>query len=544
MTTPKNELIFLALGGSDEIGMNVNLYGCQGKWLMVDCGLTFANPAEYPGCELVLPDLKFIEDRADDLLGIVLTHGHEDHIGALPYLAQDLGVPLYANAFTATLIRGKFDREGVDDVEIHVIPEGGTIDLAPFKCTMVRLAHSIPDMDAVLIDTPHGRVFHTGDWKLDADPVLGEPANAAALTAMGDEGILALVCDSTNAFNDRESGTEGSVRDGLMEAVAAAKGRVVVTSFASNLARMRTLGQVAKANNRKLCIAGRSLDRMLTAAQQNGYLKDLPPLVDFETAAKMPPRDILVIATGGQGEPRAALGRIAFGDHPIKVDSGDTVIFSSKQIPGNETAIGRVQNALARTGVTMVTEKQAHVHVSGHPGRPELAAMYRWLRPEILVPVHGERRHMAEQARFGLAEGIPQAIVQSNGDVVRLAPNGPKIVGNEGTGRLILDGDVILPADGATINERRRIAAFGQISVAIALQGKRLIGDPVIKTQGVPVEEDREAFLEEAADDATKAVRDAKSLDKLPEAVRLAVRRCAVRWTGKKPVVDVLVIEA
>jgi ribonuclease J len=258
----------------------------------------------------------------------------------------------------------------------------------------------------------------------------------------------------------------------------------------------------------------------------------------------MPPRDILVIATGGQGEARAALGRIAFGDHPIKIDSGDTVIFSSKQIPGNETAIGRVQNALARSGVTMVTEKQAHVHVSGHPGRPELAAMYRWLRPEILVPVHGERRHMAEQARFGLREGIGKAIVQSNGDVVRLAPNGPKIVGREGTGRLILDGDVILPADGQTINERRRIAAFGQISVAIALQGKRLRGEPVIKPQGVPVEEDRDAFLEEAAADAAKAVRDARSLDKLPEAVRLAVRRCAVRWTGKKPVVDVLVIEA
>ena len=545
MTTPKNELLFLALGGSDEIGMNVNLYGCQGKWLMVDCGLTFANPAEYPGCELVLPDLKFIEDRAEDLLGIVLTHGHEDHIGALPYLAQDLGVPLYANAFTATLIRGKMEREGLaGEVEINVIPEGGRIELAPFKCTMVRLAHSIPDMDAVLIETPYGKVFHTGDWKLDADPVLGEPASAAALTEIGDAGVLALVCDSTNAFNDGVSGTEGSVRDGLMAAVATAKGRIVVTSFASNLARMKTLGQVAKANNRKLCIAGRSLDRMLQAARENGYLGDLPPLVDFDTAMKLPPNDLLVIATGGQGEARAALGRIAFDDHQIKLDSGDTVIFSSKQIPGNETAIGRVQNALARKGVTMVTEKQAHVHVSGHPGRPELAAMYRWLRPEILVPVHGERRHMAEQARFGLDEGIEKVIVQSNGDVVRLAPNGPRKVGNENTGRLILDGDVILPADGQTINERRRIASFGQISVAVALDGKRLLGRPVIKTQGVPVEEDRDAFFAEASDDAAKAVRDAKSLDKLPEAVRLAVRRCAVRWTGKKPVVDVLVVNA
>ncbi|MBA3898198.1 MAG: ribonuclease J [Sphingomonadaceae bacterium] len=524
--------------------MNVNLYGCKGKWLMVDCGLTFANAAEYPGVDLILPDLKFIEERRADLIGIVLTHGHEDHIGALPYLVTDLDVPLYANRFTATLIRRKLEEEGIaGDVKLHVVDEGDEIDLAPFKVKLVRLAHSIPDMDAAIVNTPYGRVFHTGDWKLDDDPVMGSPSTAAALTAIGDTGVLALVCDSTNAFNAEASGTEGSVRDGLMKAVAAAKGRVVVTSFASNAARLATLGQVAKANKRRLCVAGRSLDRIITAAKTNGYLGDFPETIDFDTAMALPPGQAMIIATGGQGEARAALARIAFDQHQIKVGEGDTVIFSSKQIPGNEVAIGRIQNALARKNVIMITEKQAHVHVSGHPGRPELAAMYKWIRPEMLIPVHGERRHMAEQARFGLSEGIPKALVQSNGDVVRIAPNGPAIVGREGTGRLVLDGDVILPADGATINERRRIAQNGAITVALAFDGDHLFGEPVVSMQGVPVEDERDAFVAELRADAAEAAEKERDPDRMREAVRLAVRSCATRWTGKKPVIDVLVIE-
>ncbi len=543
MTTPGKELLFLALGGSNEIGMNVNLYGCDGKWLMVDLGLTFAG-ADYPGVELVLPDLEFIEARKSDLVGIVLTHGHEDHIGAIPYLAADLGVPLYANPFTATLIRGKLEEEGIaKQVKLNVMKPGQKVDLGPFGFQLVRLAHSIPDMDAVLIDTPYGRVFHTGDWKIDDDPVMGVNATAAEMTAIGDNGILALVCDSTNAFNPEASGTEGSVRDGLMASVAAARGRVVVTSFASNAARLATLGHVAKANNRVLTVAGRSLDRIITAARANGYLKDFPDTVDFDTAMSLPPHKSLIIATGGQGETRAALARIAFDQHQIKMGADDTVIFSSKQIPGNEVAIGRIQNELARRNVIMITEKQAHVHVSGHPGRPELAEMYKWIRPEMLIPVHGERRHMAEQARFGISEGLPLALVQSNGDVVRLAPNGPAIVGHERTGRLVLDGDVILPADGATIAERRRISTNGVISVAIAVdRAGQVFGQPEIRIQGVPVEDDRDAFIA----DAREAAADAAVLEKNPErrreAVRLAVRRCATEWTGKKPVIDVLVV--
>jgi len=388
-------------------------------------------------------------------------------------------------------------------------------------------------------------VFHTGDWKLDDDPVMGLPATGEQLKAIGDKGILALVCDSTNVFNNEASGTEGSVRDGLMKAVAAAKGRVIVTSFASNAARLATLGQVAKANGRTLTVAGRSLDRIIGAARQNGYLKDFPETVGFETAMALPGHKSLVIATGGQGEDRAALARIAFDQHQIKVGEGDTIIFSSKQIPGNEVAIGRIQNALARKNVIMVTEKQAHVHVSGHPGRPELAAMYEWIRPEMLIPVHGERRHMAEQARFGLGKGVARALVQSNGDVVRLAPNGPSIIGRERTGRLVLDGDVILAADGSTIGERRKLGQFGVISVAVAVDRSwQLVGSPEVRIQGVPVEEDRNEFLAEARDQAASAVGKERDENKLREKIRLAVRRVATDWTGKKPVVEVMVLKA
>ncbi|WP_375398280.1 ribonuclease J [uncultured Sphingomonas sp.] len=542
---PGNELLFLALGGSGEIGMNVNLYGCQGKWLMVDMGVTFADPA-YPGIDLILPDLQFIEERRDDLVGIVLTHGHEDHIGALPYLADELGVPLYATRFTAGLIRGKLDEEGIADrVKLKVIAPGEHVALKPFGLTFVPLAHSIPEANALLIDTPHGKVFHTGDWKLDADPVLGKPSTPEQLAVIGDDGVLALVCDSTNVFNANASGSEASVLAGLTDVIAAAKGRVAVTTFASNAARLQTLGEVAKATGRRVCVAGRSLDRILGVARATGYLRDFPDPVAPDAAMAMAGRDVLVIATGGQGETRAALGRMAEGTHPIKLVDGDTVIFSSKQIPGNELAIGRIQNQLAAKGVKMVTESQAHVHVSGHPGRPELKSMYGWIRPDMLIPVHGEMRHMMEQARLGLAEGIPAALVQTDGDIVRLAPNGPVKIGNAPVGRLMLDGDVILPADGATMNERRRLAAHGLVAVAIALgRDGRLIGRPVIRLEGVPIEQDRQPFLDEAGAAAVDAVKSGRhDIERLREDVRLAVRRVATRWTGKKPVVDVLLIE-
>jgi len=544
VTTPGKELLFLALGGSGEIGMNVNLYGCDGKWVMVDLGLTFADPG-YPGIDLILPDLEFIEQRRDDLIGIVLTHGHEDHIGAIPYLAADLGVPLYATPFTAGLIRGKLEEEGItEQVELNIIERDSSFALGPFGFTYVPLAHSIPEGNALLIETPYGNVFHTGDWKLDEEPLLGTPSTAAELTEIGDKGVLALVCDSTNVFNDSASGSEAAVREGLDGVIKSLTGRVVVTTFASNAARLQTLGEVARDCGRQLCVAGRSLDRIIRVAKSVGYLQGFPPLIDVDEAMRLPPSEVMILATGGQGESRAALSRIAFDSHPIKLSEGDTVVFSSKQIPGNEMAIGRIQNMLATKGVAMVTERQAHVHVSGHPGRPELELMYKWIRPEIILPVHGEMRHMAEQERFALSRGVPKGIVQQNGDLIRLAPNGPKKIGDERAGRLILDGDVILPADGSTMNERRKIALHGLIAVTVALDDKgRLRGEPAIALQGVPVEEDKDEFVEEACLAAAEAVASGKKDEAaLREAIRLGVRRAATSWTGKKPVVEVSLI--
>lgn len=542
--TPGDELLFLALGGSAEIGMNLNLYGCRGKWLMVDLGMSFSEPA-YPGVELVLPDPEFIERERDNLLGIVLTHGHEDHIGAIPYLAPDLQVPLFATPFTAGLIRHKLAEADLGDrIELNVV-EDESIELGPFTVRYMPLAHSIAEGNALVIDTPHGRIFHTGDWKLDDEPIIGEPSTPEQLSAIGNEGVLALVCDSTNVFNESESGSEAMVRDSLLDEIGQLDGRVLVTTFASNAARLDTLGKVAKACDRQLCVAGRSLDRMLDIGKATGYFRNFPDTVDFKTAMQLPRDEVMIIATGGQGEPRAALSRIAAGNHQISLEDGDTVLFSSKVIPGNEIAIGRIQNQLADMGVAMITDRQADIHVSGHPGRPELAAMYGWIRPEILVPVHGEMRHMAEQARFALECGVPKTIVQRNGDLIRLAPDGPKLVSRETAGRLIVDGDVVLPADSSTMNERRKISNNGQISVAIALdENESMVGDPAIRMQGVPVEEDRDEFVGEIIESIENAFDKWRGdIDQLREALRLAARRTATRWTGKKPVVDILIVE-
>ena len=540
---PGEELLFCALGGSGEIGMNVNLYGCRGQWIMVDLGLTFADPS-YPGIELILPDLEFIEHQQERLAGIVLTHGHEDHIGALPYLAEELKAPLFATPFTAGLIAGKLEEEGLTgQVKLNVVERGGSIELGPFRVSFVALSHSIPEGNGLLIETPFGNIFHTGDWKIDETPVIGEGADTDVLTQIGDRGVRALVCDSTNVFQDKPSGSEESVHEGLLAQVRQAKGRVLVTTFASNAARLQTIGRVATEANRKVCIAGRSLDRILRVAQATGYLKDFPLPISFDEAMRLPRSEVLIIATGGQGEPRAALGRIASGNHDLKLGEGDTVIFSSRIIPGNEVAIGRIMNQLSDLGVKIVTERQAHVHVSGHPGRPELVQMYKWVRPDIVVPVHGEARHLAEHARLALSHGVRHAVVQKNGDVIRLAPGDPKKIDEVRVGQLVLDGDVILPADGATVTERRRMGYGGLITVAVPV-GERgeLAGTPLIRPFGVPVEEDRDDFIADATDAATRAYSPGNE-EKVREAVRLAVRRCATLWTGKKPLVEVMLLQ-
>ncbi|MFN5084634.1 MAG: ribonuclease J [Novosphingobium sp.] len=541
---PGKELLFCALGGSGEIGMNVNLYGADGKWLMVDLGMTFgAN--EYPGTELVFADLEFIEERKKDLVGVVLTHAHEDHIGAVPYFAQELGVPLYATPFTARLVADKLQEAGLlKEVQLKVIDHLEPFQLGPFSMRYLPLAHSIAEGNALVIETPYGRVFHTGDWKLDDDPLVGVPATAAELTAIGDQGVLALVCDSTNVFNPNSSGSEGAVRAALLEEVGRHHGkRVLVTTFASNVARLQTLGEVAVATKRRLCVAGRSLDRIIRTAQASGYLKNLPDLVDFDTAMNLPRGEVLILATGGQGEPRAALSRIAEDTHQIALEAGDVVLFSSRQIPGNEIAIGRIQNRLAGRDITMVTDRQAEIHVSGHPGRPELEAMYDWLRPEILVPVHGELRHMREQARVGRTKGIPKAVVQQNGDLIRLAPGKPGKISEVRAGRLVLDGDILTPADGEAIVMRRRLAANGL--VIVVLDGK---GRVHVEGIGLPLDEDYDDFTAEAREDVAVALTKLKGgarhdREAVSEAARLAARRAAQRWSGKKPQVRVILPE-
>ncbi|MEC7817908.1 MAG: ribonuclease J [Pseudomonadota bacterium] len=539
---PEDELLFLSLGGSGEIGMNVNLYGCQGRWIMVDLGMTFSGD-QYPGIDLVFADLEFIEDRLDSLEALVITHGHEDHIGAIPYFAADLGVPIYATPFTAELVRRKLQEAGIaDQIELHVIDDDhGEFSIGPFDLTYLPLAHSIAEGNALLIETPHGRVFHTGDWKLDEDPIIGEPTTEEELRAIGDEGVLALVCDSTNVFNPNPSGSEGAVHRGLMEEVKRHEGkRVLVTTFASNVARLHTLGEVARESGRQICVAGRSLDRIIAVAQDNGYLLDFPEPVDFDTAMGLPRGEVLIVATGGQGEPRAALSRISEENHPLELTRGDVVLFSSRQIPGNEIAIGAVQNRLAERGIVMITDRQSEIHVSGHPGRPELEALYSWLRPEILVPVHGEMRHLLEQGRLGEEGGIPHSVIQKSGEIVRLAPGAPGKIADVHAGRLVLDGDIISPANGEAVVMRRRLSRDGVMFVVLDDELRARI-----ETLGLPLDEDQDEFLAEACADIDQAIGRLKGKDRgdpgaIHEAARLAARRAAQRWSGKRPQVRIM----
>ncbi len=545
--TPGEELLFLPLGGSGEIGMNANLYGCRGQWIMLDLGMTFAEP-DLPGIDLVFPDLGFIEERRRDLLAIVLTHGHEDHIGAVPYLAAELGAPLYATPFTAGLVRRKLEDEGLDrQVDLRVVPLGGTVEIGPFRCRYISLAHSIPEGNAVVIETPFGRVFHTGDWKLDDRPLLGDPVNEAELKLIGDSGVRALVGDSTNVFNPQASGSESDVRAVLLDAVGRRRhGRVVVTTFASNATRLQTLGDVACATGRRLVLAGRSLERILAVAREAGYLRDLPAPMSLEAAATARPETLLIAATGTQGEPQSALARMAEGTHPfIRLEPGDLVIYSSRQIPGNELAIGRVQNALAARGVEILSSAEAQVHVSGHPGRPELEVMYAWIRPEVAIPVHGERRHMEEHARLARACGVAEAVVPVNGSIIRLSPGPAAVVGHAPAGRLVLDGEVILPADSQTLNARRKLAWGGLLLVTLVYDRRdRLLGPPAVLARGVPVEAEETAFLADCAEAAAAAAERVPLGDRrrLEDEVKVAVRRVARRWTGKKPMTDVQIL--
>ncbi|HLF58508.1 MAG TPA: ribonuclease J [Alphaproteobacteria bacterium] len=543
---PGDELLFVALGGAGEIGMNLNLYGTRGRWLMVDLGITFGDD-ETPGVDVVVPDPAFIAAHRDRLDGLVLTHAHEDHIGAVPYLWQQLRCPLYATPFTAEILRAKLTEAGLAaQAPITVIPLSGAFEVGPFKIELVTLTHSIPEPNAVVIRTPFGAVLHTGDWKFDPDPVVGDKADMAGLARLGQEGVLAMICDSTNVFQPGASGSEASLRDHLIEIVGRFETRVAFTSFASNIARIETMAAAAKANNRRAVLVGRALTRMVEAARRTGYLSPDLELLDESEARNLPRREALLICTGSQGEPRGALARIAAQNHPnVKLVAGDAVIFSSRIIPGNERAIHRVVNRLVKHGVEVVSERTDFVHVSGHPARDELIQMYQLVRPRIAVPVHGEARHLAEQAKLAKECQVPEAPVIENGQVLRLAPGRAVIAGRVSSGRLAVDGGRLVPAEGEMLRERRRMMFNGGAVATLVIDpAHNLAAEPRVSLLGLVEQPQDTGLLAKVAAEVRAAFErlsdEHKGDDgKVREAARLVVRRTINAALGRKPVTEI-----
>jgi ribonuclease J len=540
-------LYFLPLGGAGEIGMNLNLYGYRGQWLIVDCGVTFGDDAQ-PGVDVVFADPAFIVERRDQLLGIVATHAHEDHIGAIPYIWPQLRCPVWATPFTASVLRAKLvEARLADQVTINTVPLSGRFTIGPFELELITLTHSIPEPNAVAIRTSAGTVLHTGDWKLDPDPLIGAATDEARLRAIGDEGVLAIVCDSTNALKPGHSGSEGDLRRSLTELIGGYDGRVAVACFASNVARLSTIAHAARAHDRDVALVGRSLWRMDKAARENGYLADVPRFLTEDEAGYIPREKILLICTGSQGEPRAALARIAREDHPnITLDEGDVVIFSSRIIPGNEKPIARLHNELVRLGIDIVTEADHFVHVSGHPAQDELVHMYQMIRPRIAIPVHGEARHMAAHADLALRCQVEEALVIENGDLVRLDRGGAAIVAEVPAGRIVSDGKSLLPLRGAVLQQRRRAGSDGSVVATIVVDRRGwLAAPPQISLVGLA-----EANAEPAA-----ALRDAlaDALEGLPvplrhddnqlrETARRVLRRGINERFGKRPLIDVQLV--
>ncbi len=542
-----DRLLFLPLGGSGEIGMNLNMYGTKGKWIMVDLGMTFGDD-RYPGADLVFPDVGFMEEEADDLLAIVLTHGHEDHIGAVPYLWERFKVPLYATAFTAELVRGKLAEAGLlDIVPLTIVKPHQVIDLGPFKVTYIPLAHSIAEGHGLEIETKAGRIFHTGDWKLDDGPLIGPDCPSTHLKALGDKGVLAMVGDSTNVFNAEASGSETTVRDTMLGIVKKLKQRVVITTFASNVARLETVGHIANECGRHVVLLGRSMHRVVEAARATGYLKNFPSIVSEKDADSLPKDKVIYLCTGCQGEPRAALSRIAKGDHKsLYLSKGDTVIFSSKMIPGNEVSLGYLMNDLALADINIITEKDAVIHVSGHPGRADLARMYDWVRPKVAIPVHGEARHLRRHKEFALEMGVKHALAPKNGDIIAISSDGAEVIDQAPSGRLIKDGSQIVPSNGISIVERRRLRDNGHVSVALVLGKKgRLAAEPAVMVRGLPRADNEtiEDMFIDAVERFFDHVSTSRKMDDghVEEAARIAVRRCSRNELGFNPVVDVLI---
>ncbi|MBT5076762.1 MAG: ribonuclease J, partial [Rhodospirillales bacterium] len=539
-----------------EIGMNFYLYGCQGKWIAVECGITFGNETT-PGIDVMMADPAFLETVKDDLLGIVLTHAHEDHQGATAHLWPRLECPVYATAFTCGLVRTKIAEAGLESqVPLKEMALKSSIELGPFKISLITVTHSILEPNALSIETPFGTLIHTGDWKLDPDPLIGDVADETTFRKLGDKGVLAMVCDSTNVFVEGDSGSEGQVREALVDVIGQYKdkGRVAVACFASNMARVESISHAARANGRDVALVGRSLWKYTEIARDCGYIADVPPFLTEHDAGFLPPSKVLLICTGSQGERGSALARISEGDHPVVLEPGDTVLFSSRNIPGNERGIYAMQNRLARMGAEIVTSRNAPIHVSGHPARDELAKLYEWVRPEISVPMHGESRHLMEHAGLARELGVKQSFVVSNGNALKLAPGNAEIVGQVPTGRLGIDGNRLVVVDEDVFRERRRMTFGGMAFVTVALDHKdRLVSAPSITLRGLGTQKEESNTADDMAFEIEQALEKLgkkpgkKSSrkrvdhrdDAIAEQVRRAARRAIKRNLGKKPGIEV-----
>jgi len=551
----QNELVFAALGGIGEIGMNLSIYGFgderRRQWIIVDCGVSFASEEHLPGVDLILPDVRYLLEERSNILALVLTHGHEDHMGALIDLWPRLKVPLYATPFTAALFEARRASEpGAPEIPIQIVPLGGHLQIGPFALDFINVAHSIPESNALAIRSPAGTVLHTGDWKIDPTPLIGGPTDVAKLMALGDEGVLALVGDSTNAVRDGRSPSEADVAKTLGELIRNAPRRVAVTTFASHVGRLRAVADAARAAEREVVVVGRAMERVVQVARETGYLDGVQEFRGIESYSYLPPEKVVALCTGSQGEPRAALARIAEEEHPdVALSRGDRVIFSTRPIPGNEKAIARVINGLVEQGIEVITDRTHLVHVSGHPRRDELRDMIGWVRPKILIPAHGEALHLAEHAALARRAGVPQVLLCRNGDLVRLAPGNAEIIDQFPSGRLYKDGSLVIEAEARTIAARRRLSFSGIVSVAIAMTEKgALAGYPEVELIGLP---DTDAGGTALADVARRAVEEGfealpkprrRDPDEVAESLRRAVRAViAERW-GKKPICHVHVI--
>ncbi|HET6605481.1 MAG TPA: ribonuclease J [Rhodopila sp.] len=550
MDAENGELAFLPLGGTGEIGMNLNLYrwreGGREKYLAVDCGIGFGG-SELPEVDVMMADPAFIADRQGSLVGLVITHAHEDHIGAVAWLWPQLKCPVYATPFAAAVLRRKLGEVGLtNQVRITVIPPGGSFDLLPFRLRFIRLAHSIPEAQALAIETPVGTVLHTGDWKLDPSPLIGPPTDEAALSELGQRGVLAIVGDSTNAMVEGHSGSEMDVRTSLSALIRDLRGRVAVTCFASNVARMESVALAARDAGRNVALVGRSLRNMDAAARECGYLKTIPPFLTEDDIDDVPDDNLLLLVTGSQGEPRSALSRIARDDHPrVALGEGDTVIYSSRMIPGNERAIGSVQDALVRRGVRLMTDADHLVHVSGHPARDELRRLYRLVKPRYAVPVHGEWRHLSAHAELAQEAGAEPFLLE-DGDIITLGPGRPAITDSAPVGRLVADGSRLVPLKGEVMNARRRMLFNGIVLGSVALDhAGNLRGQPLVSAPGLLQPDDPET--RRVAEDFGDALLDLpaglrRDDEALRDAARSALRRALGRLFGKRPLVDVHLI--